>query len=40
MKGEGFNVLVAQGDQVTKGDALLEFDIKKLKNKRHLLSLQ
>lgn len=30
MKGDGFNALVTQGDQVTKGDALLEFDIKKI----------
>lgn len=33
MKGEGFKAYVKQGDQVKKGDKLIEFDLKLVKKK-------
>jgi len=32
LKGEGFTVLVKEGDQVTKGQEILRFDLEKIKN--------
>ncbi len=31
MKGDGFRLLVAEGDQVTAGQKLMEFDMKKIR---------
>jgi PTS system sucrose-specific IIC component len=35
MNGDGFNTLVAEGDQVKKGQKLMEFDISKIKAAGH-----
>ena len=35
MKGDGFNTLVEEGQQVKKGQKLMEFDIKKIKAAGH-----
>ncbi|MBR0146041.1 MAG: PTS glucose transporter subunit IIA [Eubacterium sp.] len=35
MNGDGFNTLVAEGDQVKKGQKLMEFDIEKIKAAGH-----
>ena len=35
MKGDGFKTLVEEGDQVKKGQKIMEFDIKKIKDAGH-----
>ena len=35
MKGDGFKTLVEEGDQVKKGQKIMEFDIKKIKEAGH-----
>ena len=35
MNGDGFNTLVSEGDQVKKGQKLMEFDIEKIKAAGH-----
>ena len=34
LKGEGFNILVSEGDEVKKGDLVAEFDLELLKKKK------